>query len=81
MAFFFFQKAPISVIINLIGVKNKHYKHIIEILSERKFATREELVKFMKLQSGGGITIVVILIKSLRERIYLMQPIGRQLRN
>jgi hypothetical protein len=36
--------------------KNKHYQHIIEILSERKFASREELVELLGVKSGGGIT-------------------------
>lgn len=40
--------------------KNKHYKHIIEILSERKFATREDLVKIMKIKPGGGLTKVLL---------------------
>lgn len=39
--------------------KNKYYNHIIEILSERKFATRTELMKLLKIKSGGGITDVL----------------------
>lgn len=36
--------------------KNKHYHGIIEILSDRKFSTRNDLVKALKIKSGGGIT-------------------------
>lgn len=35
---------------------NKNYKKIIEFLSKRKFATRQELLAHLKLASGGGIT-------------------------
>ncbi len=36
--------------------ENKHYKAIIEFLSDRKFATRNEILKHLKVTSNGDIT-------------------------
>lgn len=36
--------------------KNKHYKKIIDILSQRKFMTRQELAKMLDMSSGGTLT-------------------------
>jgi AAA+ ATPase superfamily predicted ATPase len=35
---------------------NKHYKQIIQFLSQRKFATREEILQHLKITSGGRIS-------------------------
>lgn len=36
--------------------ENKHYKTIIEFLSDRKFATRNEILKHLNVTSNGDIT-------------------------
>ena len=38
---------------------NKHYKKLIYFLSKRKFATRNEIMKHLKINSGGGLTDVL----------------------
>ena len=38
---------------------NIHYKAIIDFLSLRKFATRDELMKTLKIKSGGSLTEVL----------------------
>ena len=38
---------------------NKHYKEIIRYLSQRKFATREEILRHLKVPSGGRISEVL----------------------
>ena len=38
---------------------NKHYKQIIQFLSQRRFATREEILKHLKVASGGRISEVL----------------------
>ncbi len=35
---------------------NKHYRQIIAFLSRRKYATREEILKHLKLRSGGALS-------------------------
>ena len=35
---------------------NKYYRQIIHFLSQRKFATREEILKHLKIKSGGRIS-------------------------
>jgi hypothetical protein len=35
---------------------NKNYKKIVDFLSKKKYATREEISKSLKLKSGGGLT-------------------------
>jgi len=35
---------------------NKHYKEIIAFLSQKRFATRNEIMSHLKLQSGGSLT-------------------------
>ncbi len=35
---------------------NKHYRQIIAYLSRRRFATRKEIIKHLKLRSGGGLS-------------------------
>jgi hypothetical protein len=35
---------------------NKHYRQIIAFLSRRRFATRNEMMKHLKLSSGGGLS-------------------------
>lgn len=35
---------------------NKHYRQIIAFLSRRRFATRNEIAKYLKLSSGGALT-------------------------
>jgi AAA+ ATPase superfamily predicted ATPase len=39
--------------------KNEHYLKIIEYLAKRKFATRDEILNFLKLKSGGSISLVL----------------------
>ncbi len=39
--------------------ENKHYKVIIEFLAKRKFATRAEIAKHLKVQQGGTLTSVL----------------------
>jgi uncharacterized protein len=36
--------------------ENKYYKAIIDILSRKKFATRKELAKLLKIESGGSLS-------------------------
>lgn len=38
---------------------NKHYRTIIEFLAKRRFATRDEILKHLKLKSSGGITKIL----------------------
>ncbi len=38
---------------------SKHYKKIIQYLSRKKFSTRNEILKHLKLKSGGEITDVL----------------------
>lgn len=38
---------------------NKNYKKIIELLSKRRFATRDDLLKHLKIQSGGTLTTLL----------------------
>lgn len=38
---------------------NKHYKKVIQFLSQRKFATREEILKHLKIKSGGRFTELI----------------------
>lgn len=35
---------------------NKYYKQIIQFLSQKKFATREEILKHLKITSGGRVS-------------------------
>ena len=35
---------------------NRHYKEIIEFLSHKKFATRSEILKHLKIKSSGNLT-------------------------
>ena len=35
---------------------NKHYKNIIEYLSEKKFATRSDILEHLNMKSSGGLT-------------------------
>ncbi len=39
---------------------NKHYRAIIDILSNKKFATRAELVDLLDVSSGGSLTNVLL---------------------
>ncbi len=44
---------------------NKHYKQVIEFLATKSFATREEIVRHLKITTGGTLsTILVDLIKA-----------------
>jgi AAA+ ATPase superfamily predicted ATPase len=36
--------------------ENKHYKNIIEFLSKHRFATRRDLMKTLKISSGGSLS-------------------------
>lgn len=38
---------------------NKHYKKIINFLSRRRFATRNEILKHLKMKSGGELTRIL----------------------
>lgn len=38
---------------------NKHYNQIIQFLSQKKFATREEIIKHLKVTSGGRISELI----------------------
>jgi AAA+ ATPase superfamily predicted ATPase len=40
--------------------KNKHYKEIIDILSKRRFMTRQELAGLLKVSSGGSLTSLLL---------------------
>lgn len=40
--------------------KNKYYKTIIEFLSKRKYASREEIIKHLGLSSGGGLSKLLL---------------------
>ena len=40
--------------------ENKYYKEIIDILSKRKFATRKELAKLLKITSGGSLSSLLL---------------------
>ncbi len=35
---------------------NKHYREIIEFLSHKRYATRSEILKYLKLESGGALS-------------------------
>ncbi len=39
---------------------NKNYKKIIEFLSKKRFATRDDILKFLKLSSGGGLSDILL---------------------
>jgi len=39
---------------------NKHYKAIIDILSQKRFATRKELTTALKVASGGSLSSVLL---------------------
>lgn len=39
---------------------NKHYKEIINLLSKRRFATRQELMKSLEIASGGTLTNLLL---------------------
>jgi AAA+ ATPase superfamily predicted ATPase len=39
---------------------NKHYKKIIEFLSKRRFAARDDILNFLKLSSGGGLSDILL---------------------
>lgn len=39
---------------------NKCYKDVIEILSQKRFATRNELAKLLKIKSGGSLSSVLL---------------------
>lgn len=36
--------------------KNKHYEQIVDVLSKKRFATRQEITKALKINSGGNLT-------------------------
>lgn len=36
--------------------ENKYYKKIVEFLSKKKFATRSDIAKHLKIQQGGSLT-------------------------
>jgi len=38
---------------------NKYYKEIIEFLSHRKFATRDEIMTYLKISSGGSLSTLL----------------------
>ena len=38
---------------------NKHYQKIIEYLSKQRFATREEIRKALKIESGGTLSLIL----------------------
>lgn len=40
--------------------KNKNYRKIIEILSKKRFSTRQELSKMLKLESGGSLSSILL---------------------
>jgi hypothetical protein len=39
---------------------NKYYQEIIDILGKRRFATRKELMKLLKITSGGTLTTILV---------------------
>ncbi len=44
---------------------NKHYRQVIEFLANKSFATREEIVRHLKISTGGSLsTILIDLLKS-----------------
>lgn len=40
--------------------KNKHYKKIIVLLSKRKFSTRNDIAKALKINSGGSLSDILL---------------------
>ncbi len=42
---------------------NKHYRALIEILSKRRFATRNELMRLLKITSGGNLSAILLDLK------------------
>jgi AAA+ ATPase superfamily predicted ATPase len=39
---------------------NKYYKQIIDLLSQRRFATRKEIAQALKIESGGSLSSVLL---------------------
>ena len=40
--------------------QNKHYRKVIEILSNKRFASRKDLMSFLKTSSGGSLSDVLL---------------------
>lgn len=55
----FFSKEYERIFISNLA-SNKFYKQIIQFLSQRKFATREEILKYLKVKSGGRLSELLV---------------------
>jgi AAA+ ATPase superfamily predicted ATPase len=51
----FFTREYEKIFTSSLG-NNKNYKKIVDFLSKKKYATREDISKNLKLKSGGGLT-------------------------
>lgn len=54
---FFLREYEKIFISNLAG--NKHYKKIVEFLSKKRFASRNEIAKILKIKTGGTLTALL----------------------